>query len=113
MVRLDQYGEKQEYQGVSLSRCALLFLSTPHSGSTQADWNSFVQATTKLFGVRSKMTEILMSFNPQSAEGQEDFANMKIKPPFDGFYETHKTKVATIHRQVGLIALFKALRKFY
>jgi hypothetical protein len=105
MVRLNQYGEKQEYRGVSLSCSALLFLSTPHSGSTQADWNGFVQAIAKLFAVRSEMAEILKSFNPQSAEGQEDFANLKIKPPFDAFYETHKTQVAKTYRQVGLLLI--------
>jgi len=103
MVRLNQYGEKQEYQGVSLSHSALLFLSTPHSGSSVADWNGFVQAIAKCFAVRSEMTELLKSFNPQSAEGQEDFANLKIKPPFDAFYETHKTQVGKRHLQVGRV----------
>jgi hypothetical protein len=100
MVRLNQYDHKQEYQGIKLSSCGLLFLSTPHSGSTQADWNDFLQATARLCGVRSELVDSLKSFNPQSTEGQEDFANLKIQLPFDAFYETNKTLVGTRHLEV-------------
>lgn len=101
-MRLNQYGNKQEYQGITLNRCALLFLSTPHSGSTKADWNNFFQGVAKLFAVRSEVIEILKSFNPQSAEGQEDFANLKVQPPFHAFYETRKTPVGPRRLQVVL-----------
>jgi len=113
MVRLNQYGHKQEYQGIKLNSCGLLFLSTPHSGSTQADWNDFLQSIAKLCGVRSELVEMLKSFNPQSTEGQQDFANLKIQLPFDAFYETNKTLVGTRHLEVRLNNALETLRSFY
>jgi hypothetical protein len=102
MVRLNEYAHKPEYEGIGLELCGLLFLSTPHSGSTEADWSDFLTAIGNLtWGIRPEVIKTLKSFNPLSAEGQEDFANMKFQPPFDAFYETHKTKIATFNRHVG------------
>lgn len=79
MVRLNQYGGRPEYQGIRID---------------------YLRSFSKLWGVRSEVVNILKSFNPQTTEGQEDFANLKSKPPFEAFYETHGTKIGIFHRQV-------------
>lgn len=106
MIRLNEYSHKPEYRGISLKCCGLLFLSTPHSGSTDADWSNFLLDIAQLtFGIRPEILNSLKSFNPLSAEGQEDFANMKYQPPFDSFYETQRTKVAKLNRHVCFFPL--------
>jgi hypothetical protein len=103
MIRLSEYSHKSEYKGMNLKLCGLLFLSTPHSGSTDADWNNFLVDIAQItLGVRPEILNSLKSFNPLSAEDQEDFANMKHQPPFDAFYETQKTKIAKFNRHVFL-----------
>jgi len=110
MIRLNDFSYKSEYRGISLKCCGLLFLSTPHSGSTDANWNDFLihiaQAT---FGIRPEILNNLKSFNPLSAEGQEDFANMRHQPPFDAFYETQRTKIGNLNRHVCAQAMFWVL----
>lgn len=101
MIRLNEYPHRPEYQGIGLKHCGLLFLSTPHSGSKEADWSDFLINIGDLaFGIRPEIVNILKSFNTLSAEGQEDFANMEHQPPFRAFYETEKTKVANTNRHV-------------
>ncbi|KAF7888617.1 uncharacterized protein EAF02_003158 [Botrytis sinoallii] len=102
MVELDKYGSQSEYNGISPAKCALLFLSTPHSGSLEADWSDFLTDIAQLtMGVRKEIVKTLGSFNPMSTESQREFMNMNIIPPFDAFFETRVTSVARIiHRQV-------------
>ncbi|CZR63155.1 uncharacterized protein PAC_13052 [Phialocephala subalpina] len=96
MIRLDGYSHRPEYHGISLERCGLLFLSTPHSGTTEADWNALlVELGSLTSGLRPEIMAYLRSFNPLSTETQEDFANMKIKPPLAAFHETRMTKIVT------------------
>jgi hypothetical protein len=110
MIRLNEYSHKSEYQGLNLKLCGLLFLSTPHSGAADADWNSFLIDIGKLtWGIRPEILNSLKSFNPLSAEAQEDFANMKHQVPFDAFYETKMTKIAQLNRHV----LFPLLKFTY
>jgi hypothetical protein len=72
MIRLNDFSHKPEYQGLSLERCGLLFLSTPHSGTTEADWNDFLVGVAKItFGVRPEIISSLRSFNLLSTESQE------------------------------------------
>jgi hypothetical protein len=109
MIRLNDYSHKSEYQGIDLKCCGLLFLSTPHSGSTEADWNTFLVDVAELaWGVRFEILDALRAFNPMSAESQEDFANMKCHPPFDAFYETQKTSFAKLNRHVCSPSITKA-----
>ncbi|TGO71041.1 hypothetical protein BELL_0627g00030 [Botrytis elliptica] len=102
MVELDKYGSQSEYNGISPAKCALLFLSTPHSGSLEADWSDFLTDIAQLtMGVRKEIVKTLGSFNPMSTESQREFMNMNIIPPFDAFFETRVTSVARIiHRQI-------------
>lgn len=99
MIRLNEYDEP-EYRGVQLDRCGLLFLSTPHSGTTEADWNALLLDIANVsWGVRLEIVDSLREFNPTS-ESQDQYANMKIKPPFAALYETQKTKVGGFNRHV-------------
>jgi hypothetical protein len=93
MVRLGTHPEK--YDGIKLINCGLLFLSTPHSGSAQADWNEYLAGLAELiFGVRSHaIIDILRTFNPQSTESREAFASLKPVPPFCCFVEGKRTRV--------------------
>ena len=101
MIRLNEYSHKQEYQGISLKCCGLLFLSTPHSGATSADWNAFLVSIGRItFALRPEILKSLESFNPLSAEAQEDYVNMEHHPPFEAFYETQRTKIAKLNCHV-------------
>jgi hypothetical protein len=103
MIRLNEYSHRSEYKGIDLKLCSLLFLSTPHSGSTDADWNNFLVDIAQItMGIRPEIINTLRSFNPLSAEAQEDFANMKHQPPFDAFCETQTTKIAKLNRHVTI-----------
>jgi hypothetical protein len=101
MIRLNSYPHL--FDGISLKNCGLLFLSTPHSGSTEADWNKYLVDVAELtFGVRSNaIVDSLRSFNPQSARSCEDFGNMSTQPPYDCFHETRATKVIGLNRHVS------------
>lgn len=103
MIRLNGY-DKPEYSGVQLERCGLLFLSTPHSGTTEADWNKLLLDIAKVsWGVRPEIVASLRAFNPTSSESQDQHANMKIKPPCAALYETKKTKVKGFSRHVCIL----------
>jgi triacylglycerol esterase/lipase EstA (alpha/beta hydrolase family) len=92
MIRLNAQQEK--FDGIKIGNCGILFLSTPHSGTTQADWNDFlVNLSEMMIGVRSHtIVDELRSFNPSSVDSQEAFT--KIKIPFYCLCEGDKTKVA-------------------
>lgn len=104
MIRLNEY-DKPEYRGVQLERCGLLFLSTPHSGTAEADWNTLLVGIASVsWGVRQEIIDSLRAFNPTSSESQDQYTNMKIKPPFAALYETLKTKVGGFNRHVRNLA---------
>jgi hypothetical protein len=101
MVRLDRYSDRPEYKGIDLKCCGLLFLSTPHSSSTEADWNKFLTEFAQVaLGVRPEVVNLLRPFSPWSAASQ-DFATMKYHPPFDCVYETKTTVIMTFNRTVS------------
>lgn len=101
MIRLSEYGHREEYRGIGVKSCGLLFLSTPHSGASEADWNQLLLDIAQLsFGVRPELINVLKSFNLGSATDQENFANMKHQPPFAAFYETQRTKFGRFNRHV-------------
>lgn len=103
MIRLNEY-DKPEYRGVQLEHCGLLFLSTPHSGTTEADWNTLLLDIANVsWGVRTEIVDSLRAFNPTSSESQDQYANMKVKPPFAALYETSKTKVKGFNRHVRIL----------
>lgn len=100
MWRLNTQASK--FNGIKLDNCGLVFLSTPHSGTTQADWNDFLVNLSELtLGVRShEIVDELRSFNHASVDSAENFAAMVPKPPFHCFCEGETTSVAGRNRTV-------------
>ena len=87
---------------IELHRCGLLFLGTPHSGSTNADWNNFLVACSEvLFGVRrTDIVDQLKSFNINSEDNLERFAMIKPKLPYKCLCETENVHIASRNRLV-------------
>ena len=106
MIRLDKY--PQLFPGIDCNICGLIFLSTPHSGSGEADWNKYLTDLAELIGgLRvNAIINPLRSFNPLSARANEEFGNMKVAVPYRSFYETRKTTVAGRGRQVSSTIMF-------
>lgn len=100
MIQLNNYS--QLYENISLKRCALLFLSTPHSGLTEANWNKYLVDIAQLgFGLRSNQVTItLRSHNPQSVNSREEFESLNPKPPYICLYETQSTNIRGLNCQV-------------
>ncbi|KAF4450191.1 hypothetical protein F53441_6625 [Fusarium austroafricanum] len=81
-------------KGITLSQCGILFLATPHNGSTKADWNNFLVATAHAIGgVRSETVSILKSFNTASVWDTSAFLNLSPCPPFRCYAEGLKMRV--------------------
>ena len=91
MIRLNTHPAK--FDGVRLENCGLLFLSTPHAGTAQADWNEFFLNLSELvLGVRNhEIVHQLQSFNTLFVDSEEAFSTMKVQPPFHCFCEGEKT----------------------
>lgn len=100
MIRLSQYPNR--FSNIKTHHCGLLFLATPHSGASDADWNKrLVDIAELTFGVRSNTVDILRPFNLSSVESQDAFSNMKVIPPFFCLCESKKTKVGGTLRYVS------------
>lgn len=99
MIRL----EKFPAEGLKLENCGLLCLSTPHSGTVQADWNDLCLLFAKGAGVSrgQVFTQLLSSFNQASVNAQEQFAALKPVPPVECLYETQSTSGAGTERIVS------------
>ena len=113
MVRLQTNPNK--FDGLRLKHCGLLFLSTPHSGTTQADWNTFLMSVSELtVGVRSEaIVDQLRSFNPASVDSEDAFSAMERIPPMYCLVEGEKTKVAGKARTVGLGVFVHPIQDLY
>ncbi|KAH6665734.1 hypothetical protein B0J14DRAFT_660433 [Halenospora varia] len=99
MIRLDRFPHK--FPNIRLKNCGLLFLSTPHSGTTEADWNKYLVDIGELTtGLRPEIINGLRSFNRSSADSQENFGNMENIPPFFCLCESEKTRVGPSLRYV-------------
>ncbi|KAG4443357.1 hypothetical protein IFR05_001146 [Cadophora sp. M221] len=101
MIQLKNYSHI--YENINLNSCAVLFLSTPHSGLTEASWNKFLQDITELsFGVRSNsITNLLRQYNPQASKNSEEFESLSSKFPFICLYESQGTSVKGLNRQIA------------
>ncbi|KAF4946473.1 hypothetical protein FGADI_11111 [Fusarium gaditjirri] len=76
------------YNNIALPRFGIVFLATPHSGSTIADWNAFLVATAHVLGgVRIESVNTVKTFNPASVWDAQAFINLKPCPPFRCFAE--------------------------
>ena len=101
MVRLHRH--PSQFDGIKFELCGLMFLSTPHSGTTEADWNQILLNLSEMaLGIRCHVIVAeLKSFNLSSVDSEEDFAAISTKPPFHYFCEGDKTSVAGKYRQVS------------
>lgn len=100
MIRLHRQALK--FNGIALEKCGILFLSTPHTGTTKADWNKFVLGISEAFGVRkSDILAHLRSFNPLAVDTVEAFSELRYVPPFACLVEGNKTQAMGILREVS------------
>ncbi|OAA59720.1 hypothetical protein SPI_05918 [Niveomyces insectorum RCEF 264] len=100
MIRLGE--NPKQYPGLALEQCGLLFLSTPHSGTDEANWSDFLAELAKIGGVgRGRdFTQLLGAFNRESASAKERFGLLQPVPPFTCIYETQKTSIKGIQRTI-------------
>jgi PGAP1-like protein len=93
IILLNKFPNK--FKGISIANCALLFLSTPHSGSAEADYPKFLTSVLEsVTGLRSDaIIKELQSFNSSSVEDIEAFQHMANIPPFECLCEGTKTKI--------------------
>lgn len=97
-------------QNIKLSQCGIVFLATPHSGSTKADWSNFIVAVTHtLGGVRQETVKTLESFNTASVWDTAEFLNLDPCPPFRCFAEGLKMRFKGTNQHVGLDKLCCAI----
>jgi alpha-beta hydrolase superfamily lysophospholipase len=87
-----------DYPGISLSNCGLLFLSTPHLGTIEADYGEFLTGVlSSLFGLRNEaILKELQSFNSSAVEATKAWGTMrkdKKMPPFECLCESRQTKL--------------------
>lgn len=89
-----QLGAAPTYNNIALSRFGIVFLATPHSGSTVADWNDFLVATAHVLrGVRIESVKTVQAFNPTSVWDAQAFIRLKPCPPFRCFTEGRMMRV--------------------
>jgi hypothetical protein len=100
MVRLNAHPEK--YDGLNVENCGLLFLGTPHSGTTLADWNDFLSGLAAVAGLRTDVIDNLRSFNGFGVESKEAFGSIPRRPPY---YCLCETKLIKIGGQPALVSL--------
>ena len=93
---LDRYGSDPKYHGVTLEGCAILFLSTPHEGTTEADYSSFLTGILqRTSGLRNdEIAKELKSFNDSAAQAKRSWNHMKHVPPVECLTESKKTKIS-------------------
>ncbi|KAF5982761.1 hypothetical protein FBULB1_4151 [Fusarium bulbicola] len=88
-------------KNITLPQCAIVFLATPHSGSTKADWSNFLVATANLIGgVRQETVKILQSFNTASVWDTAAFLGLDPCPPFRCYAEGAMMDVKGTHQLI-------------
>ncbi|KAL9595847.1 MAG: hypothetical protein Q9219_006189 [cf. Caloplaca sp. 3 TL-2023] len=100
MIRLHRHSG--HFDNIELSKCGMVFLSTPHSGTTEADWNQFLLNLCEItLGVRAHaIVNELKSFNPSAVDSEEEFRAMPKMPPLHCFCEGDRTSVAGAYRLI-------------
>lgn len=103
MIRLGQFPDR--YKSLPLSRCGALFLSSPHSGTSAADWNGPLLTIAELaFGVRHRdIVNKLKPFNDERVASKELFARFASGSPFYCLCEGSRTAVLGTYQQVMLL----------
>jgi hypothetical protein len=102
MIRLKAY--PKQHPGIKIEDCGLLFLGTPHSGTTLAEWNFFLSGIAAVTGVRADVIEELRSFNGFGVESKEAFNSIIPRPPYYCLCETRRVNIGGI---VSLVSPIK------
>lgn len=76
---------------IALENCGLLFLATPHFGSTAADWSTTMLAAAEVMGARRVWVDALSSFNNDAVWARLEFSRLNPSPPFWCFAEGEMT----------------------
>lgn len=93
-----------QFNGLSLKECGLLFLSTPHLGSEEANQNPFLMALAQgLIGFRSGIVKELQTFKVSSVDITNIFKEMPVKPSLVLFCESEPTLIAGKLREVRIL----------
>lgn len=91
-------------KGITLSQCGLVFLATPHTGTTKADWSNFIVAAAgTVAGVRPEVVSYLQSFNPASVWDKKAFLKLSPRPPFRCFAEGRKKLIKGTYQHVSFL----------
>jgi hypothetical protein len=101
MIRLNDFSD--QYPGLSLDKCGLLFLATPHSGTLAGNWNDYLLDLAKSIGKVGRgrdFTQLLSAFNNESRSAKELFGRLKPVPIFKCLHETQKMPIKVIERLV-------------
>lgn len=89
-------------KGITPSQCGLIFLATPHTGTTKADWSHFIVAAAgTVAGVRPEVISYLQSFNPASVWDKKAFLKLSPRPPFRCFAEGRKKLIKGTYQHVS------------
>lgn len=81
-------------KGITLSNTGLVFLATPHTGTTRADWGDFLVAVAAVTsGLRKHVLDSLRAFNPESVWDKKAFLKLEPRPPFKCFAEGRRMKI--------------------
>ena len=93
MIRLGLF--PQHLPDLRLESFGILYLSTPHSGSSQADWNALLLAVAEAtIGLRARdIISKLDIFNDHAVASKELFGNLQPVPPFRCLCEGKTTRV--------------------
>ncbi|RSM18346.1 hypothetical protein CDV31_002865 [Fusarium ambrosium] len=88
-------------KNITLSQCGLVFLATPHTGTTKADWGNFILAAAEaVAGVKPEVVSLLQSFNPASVWDKKAFLKLTPRPPFRCFAEERKKLIKHTYQHV-------------
>jgi hypothetical protein len=110
MIRLTKY--PTNYSGIRAKGCALLFMATPHSGTVQADWDSFLTGIAALGEVRTEIITDLKSFNGFGVGSEGEFAGMTHVPPHYCICETSRVPIAGKYRLVRYsVSFYRDLKR--
>jgi hypothetical protein len=95
---------KSGIKGIKLEQCSLLFLATPHSGTTRADWSNLLVALAgTLASVRKDTIESLESFNRMSLSDKQEFLTLTPCPLFRCLAEGEMITIKGMRQQVSAL----------
>lgn len=100
----------EQYSGIQLKQCGLLFLSTPHLATVRNDYGErFSQLISAQTGIRKEaILAELESFNSSTTNSSDIWRNMQsvgVTPPFECLCESRTTHIKGKEHEVGFSVL--------